>query len=64
MKIQGVIRGSTIVLKKLPSDDQIHEGANVEVIVLPTQKNPHRFSTFKFGVKQEYLSREAMYEQS
>ena len=64
MKVQGVIKGSNIVLKKVPVGDQIHEGDRVEVIILPLQRKPYRFSTFKLGVKKEYLDREAIYARS
>jgi len=61
MKAQGVIKGSNIVLKKIPLDKKLNEGARVEVIILPSEKKPHRFSTFKLGVKKEYLKREKIY---
>ena len=61
MKAQGIIKGKNIVLKQLPSDKKITEGSRVEVIILPLKKKLHRFSTFKFGVKKEYLNRERIY---
>ncbi|MBF0465377.1 MAG: hypothetical protein HQK94_09875 [Nitrospirae bacterium] len=64
MKVQGIIKGSNIVLKEFPADEQFHEGANVEVIVLPLQRKPHRFSTFKLGVKEKSLNREEIYERN
>ena len=64
MKVQGVIKGSNIVLKKIQAGEQLHEGDRVEVIILPIQKKPHRFSTFKLGVKKEYLNREEIYARS
>ena len=64
MRAQGVISGSNIVLKKVSAGEELHEGAKVEVIILPLQKKPHRFSTFKLGVKKEHLKREKLYARS
>lgn len=64
MRVQGVIKGSNIALKRIPADEQLHEGDRVEVIILPLQKKPYRFSTFKLGVKKEYLNREVIYARS
>lgn len=61
MKTQGVIKGKNIVLKKVPADKKLTEGAKVEVIILPLEKKTHRFITFKLGIKKEYLSRERIY---
>ena len=64
MIVQGVIKGKNIVLKKIPVGEQLREGDNVEVIILPVQKKPHRFSTFKLGVKKECLKRDEIYARS
>ncbi len=64
MKVQGVIKGSNIVLKSVPVGKQLHEGDRVEVIILPLRKKPYRFSTFKLGVKKEYPKREEIYARS
>ena len=64
MKAQGVIKGSNIVLKKIPAGEELHEGDKVEVIILPLQKKAHRFSTFKLGIKKEHLKRENIYAKS
>lgn len=64
MKAQGVIKGSNIILKKIPLGETLHEGEKVEVIILPLQKRRHRFSTFKLGVKKEHLKRENIYARS
>ncbi len=64
MKVQGVIKGSNIVLKKIPLGEKLYEGDKVEVIILPLKKKPHRFSTFKLGVKKEHLKRERIYAES
>lgn len=60
MKAQGVIKGGNIVLNKVPAK-AFHEGEKVEVIILPMTKKRHLFSTFKLGVKKEYLKREEIY---
>ena len=64
MKVQGVIRGSNIVLKKIPPGKELREGEKVEVIILPLRERFHRFSTFKLGVKKEHLKREKIYARS
>ncbi len=64
MKVKGVIKGSNIVLKKVPVGEQLHEGDRVEVIILPLRKKSYRFSTFKLGVKKEFLKREEIYARS
>ena len=61
MKAQGVIKGSSIILKKILLGKKLHDGTQVEVIILPLEKKPHRFSTFKLGIKKEYLKREKIY---
>ncbi len=64
MKAQGIIKGSNIVLKKVPIGEELREGDKVEVIILPLRKKPHCFSTFKLGVKKEHLKREKVYARS
>jgi hypothetical protein len=63
-KVQGVIKGSNIVLKKIPLGKKLNEGTKVEVIILPLEKKTHSFSTFKLGIKKEYLKREKIYAKS
>ena len=64
MKAQGVIKSGNIIIKKLHAGEELHEGDKVEVIILPLQKKPHRFNTFKLGVKKEHLKREKIYARS
>ena len=64
MKAQGVVKGSSIILKKIPQGEILQEGEKVEVIILPLEKKRHRFSTFKLGVKKEHLKREKIYAKS
>ncbi|TAN40858.1 MAG: hypothetical protein EPN22_16750 [Nitrospirae bacterium] len=64
MKAQGIIRGANIVLKKAPAGEKFHEGDRVEVIILPLEKKPHRFRTFKLDVKKGHLNREKIYAKS
>jgi len=61
MKAQGVIKGSNIVLNKIPPGKELREGDKVEVIILPQRNRFHRFSTFKLGIKKEHLKREKIY---
>ncbi len=64
MKALGIIKGTNIVLKKVPLGEELHEGDKVEVIILPLNKKPHRFSTFKLGIKKDHLKREKIYAKS
>ncbi|MBD2772294.1 hypothetical protein [Iningainema tapete] len=58
--MKGYIKGKTIILEdKLPDD--LNEGEQVEVIVIPLKKK-YNFPTFQLGVKDEYLTREKIYE--
>jgi len=64
MIVQGVIKGKKYCPKKIPVGEQLSEGDNVEVIILPVQKKSYRFSTFKLGVKKECLKRDEIYARS
>ncbi|MBA3920661.1 MAG: hypothetical protein H0X31_02710 [Nostocaceae cyanobacterium] len=58
--MKGYVKGTMIVLQEqLP--DNITEGDQVEVIIIPLTKK-YNFPTFKLGIKEEYLKREIIYE--
>lgn len=60
--MKGYIQGQTIILlEKLP--ENIKEGDRVEIAITPIVKEYYPFPTFDLGVKDEYLSREKIYEQ-
>jgi hypothetical protein len=64
MKAQGIIKGSNIVLKRIPPGKELREGDKVEIIILPPRKRLRRFNTFKLGIKKEHLQREKIYARS
>ena len=60
--MKGYIQGQTIILlEKLP--ENIKEGDRVEIAITPIVKEDYPFPTFDLGVKDEYISREKIYEQ-
>jgi hypothetical protein len=61
MSIKGIVKGNSIVLQELPTDQELKEGESVEIIVLPRKRPIHRFRTFLLGVKEEALDREWLY---
>jgi hypothetical protein len=59
--VKGYIKGKTIILDDtLP--ENLTEGEEVEVIIIPITKNKYNFPTFKLGVKDKSLKREMIYE--
>ncbi len=59
--MKGYIKGKNVILlESLPSN--LKEGDEVEVLVTPITQPSYPFPTFKFGVKDEYLNREKIYE--
>ena len=55
------IQGKTIILlEKLP--ENIKEGDRVEIAITPIVKEDYPFPTFDFGVKDEYINRDKIYE--
>lgn len=60
--MKGYIKGKTIILNEpLPAD--INEGEEVEVIIIVRQRK-YNFPTFKFGIRDESLNREDIYERT
>ena len=60
MKAHEIIKGSNIIVNKIPGEKFL-DGEKVEVIIMPLEKKRRRFSTFKLGVKKEHLKREVIY---
>jgi hypothetical protein len=59
--IKGYIKGNSIVIKDtLPENVKDGDEVQITIFVIPKQKYP--FPTFELGVKEEYLSREKIYE--
>ncbi len=59
--MKGDIKGKTIILQDLlPAE--VNEGEEVEVIIVPLNKKKYNFPTFNFGIKDEFLQRENIYE--
>lgn len=61
MGIKGVVKGNSIILQEPLPEQEIKEGEEVEVIILPLKRPGHRFRTFPLGVKEEALEREWVY---
>jgi len=49
MGIKGVVKGNSIVLQELLPEQEIKEGEEVEVIILPLKRPGHRFRTFQLA---------------
>ncbi len=61
--MKGYIQGKTIILlETLP--ENIKEGDEVDISITPTTKENYPFPTFELGVKDEYIRREKIYEQT
>jgi hypothetical protein len=58
--MKGYIKGQSIILVEVLPDN-VKEGDEVEVLITPIPSK-YPFPTFKLGIKQEYLSREKIYE--
>ena len=59
--MKGYIKGQTIIpLDTLP--ENLKKGDEVDVSITIKPRNTYPFSTFKLGVKNEYLNREKIYE--
>lgn len=61
MGIKGVVKGNSIILQEPLPEQELKEGEEVEVIILPPKRLVHRFRTFQLGVKEEALDRERLY---
>ena len=49
MGLKGVVKGNSIVLQELLPEQEIKEGEEVEVIILPLKRPGHRFRTFQLA---------------
>ncbi len=61
MGIKGIVKGNSIILQEPLPEQELKEGKQVEVIILPPKKPVHRFRTFQLGIKEEALERERLY---
>ena len=60
--MKGDIQGQTIILlETLP--DHLQDSDEVDISITPIVKEIYPFPTFYLGVKDEYISREKIYEQ-
>ncbi|MDJ1173233.1 hypothetical protein [Roseofilum capinflatum] len=61
--MKGYVQGRTIILlETLPG--AIKDGDEVEITITPLRQEDYPFPTFELGVKDQYISRENIYEQT
>ena len=60
--MKGYIQGKTIILLD-PLPEHIKDGDEVDISITTITKEDYPFPTFDLGVKDEYLTREEIYEQ-
>jgi hypothetical protein len=59
--MKGYVKDKSIVLTDtLP--DNLQDGDEVEFTIIQVKKKQYPFPTFDLGIKNEYLSRERIYE--
>ena len=61
MGIRGIVKGNSIILQEPLPEQELKEGKQVEIIILPPKRPVHHFRTFQLGVKEEALDREWLY---
>jgi hypothetical protein len=59
--VKGFIKDKTIILTD-PLPENFQNGDEVEISIVQIRGKKYPFPTFDFGVKEEYLSREKIYE--
>lgn len=58
--MKGYVEGRKVVLlETLP--ENIKDGDEVEITIAPVDRNNYPFPTFELGVKDQYMSRENIY---
>jgi len=61
--VKGYVEGTKIILlETLPED--IKDGDEVDITITPLYQDNYPFPTFELGVKDQYISREKIYEQT
>ena len=60
--MKGYIQGKTIILLD-PLPEHIKEGDEVDISITTIIKDNYPFPTFDLDVKDEYITREKIYEQ-
>lgn len=59
--MKGYVKNKSIILTDSLSDN-LQDGDEIEFTIIDVKKNPYPFPTFDLGIKNEYLSRERIYE--
>jgi hypothetical protein len=59
--MKGFIKDKKIVLTE-PLPEDLQDGDEVEISIIPIKKKNYPFPTFDFGINDEYLNREKIYE--
>ena len=60
--MKGYVQGTKIVLLEMLPED-IKDGDEVDITITPVNQNNYPFPTLELGVKDQYISRENIYEQ-
>lgn len=61
LKVKGFIQDQAIILTE-PLPENFQDGDEVEIAIVQIKKKIYPFPTFDFGIRDEYLSREKIYE--
>ncbi|NJO76299.1 MAG: hypothetical protein HC833_22645 [Leptolyngbyaceae cyanobacterium RM1_406_9] len=59
--MKGFIKNKAIILTD-PLPENLRDGDEVEISIVQIRGKKYPFPTFNFGIKDEYLSRENIYE--
>ena len=59
--MKGFVKDKQIVLTD-PLPEDLQDGDEIEISIIQIKKKPYPFPTFDLGIKNEYLSREKIYE--
>ena len=59
--MKGFVKDKQIVLTD-PLPEDLQDGDEIEISIIQIKKKPYPFLTFDLGIKNEYLSREKIYE--
>lgn len=61
MGMRGIVKGNSIVFEEPLPEQELKQGDEVEVFILPRKRPVHRFRTFPLGVREQALEREWLY---
>jgi len=59
--MKGFVKDKQIVLTD-PLPEDLQDGDEIEISIIHIKKKHYPFPTFDLGIKNEYLSREKIYE--